>query len=105
MRNNRFDISHGPDERPAEKRPTGKHGLGRKMIAEHSAFLSSALDENLRLRRGVLDPRIASRLYPRIPRRKAQSGGFSQMMALPGARAAIDHWWQRVLSVAESYKN
>lgn len=55
----------------------------RRMIAEHSAFLSWAM-----LHRGGL---------PRIPRRRVAYGGFASRLKRPGARAAAEHWWRRVL--------
>jgi hypothetical protein len=53
------------------------------MIAEHSAYLSRALH----------DPAVP----PRIPRRAVSVGGFGPMMKRREARAAVRHWWQRVL--------
>lgn len=55
----------------------------RRMIAEHSAFLSWAVRH-----RGEL---------PAIPRRRLSHGGFGPLLQRPGARAAIEHWWRRVL--------
>ena len=55
----------------------------RQMIAETSAFLTWAL------RHG--------KSYPRIPRRAVKEGGFRALLNRPGARAAAEHWWHRVL--------
>ena len=55
------------------------------MIAETEAFLNWALD-----------PQGAA--LPRIPRRRVDQGGFTQLLRRPGARAAVIHWWQRVLT-------
>ncbi len=57
-------------------------GQRRQMIAETSEFLSWALNEDANL--------------PRIPRRAVREGGFSMLLAQPGARAAIVRWWDRV---------
>ncbi len=62
---------------------TGQHP-GRRMIAEHNAFLSWAMSEDADI--------------PRIPSRRADRGGFAEMLKAPGARAAIEHWWRRVLT-------
>jgi hypothetical protein len=53
------------------------------MIAQHSAFLSWALRHEDEL--------------PRIPRRRVKDGGFRLMLRRPEARAAVRHWWGRVL--------
>lgn len=53
------------------------------MIAETSAFLSWALRERANL--------------PRIPRRRLDEGGFTALLRRPGARAAVAHWWGRIL--------
>jgi hypothetical protein len=53
------------------------------MIAETNAFLSWALADG--------------RTLPRIPRRRVDAGGFSELMRRPLARAAVAHWWRRVL--------
>lgn len=57
------------------------------MIAETSAFLTWAL------RTGVE--------VPRIPRRRVDEGGFKQLLALPGARERIGHWWDCTLDRIE----
>lgn len=55
----------------------------QRMIAEHSAFLSWAMRHRGRL--------------PAIPRRRLAHGGFGALLKRPGARAAVEHWWRRVL--------
>ena len=72
------DELNGPEHRLA-----GAGEQRRRMIAEHSAFLSWALAEAHRL--------------PRIPRRRVTQGGFGPLLRRPGARAAVGHWWRRVL--------
>jgi len=54
-----------------------------QMISQTSAFLSWALREG--------------RDLPRIPRRRVDEGGFTRLLRTPGARAAVAHWWGRVL--------
>ncbi len=54
-----------------------------QMIAQTSAFLSWALREGSD--------------EPRIPRRRLDQGGFTKLLRAPGARAAVAHWWSRVL--------
>jgi len=58
-----------------------------RMIAETSAFLTWALANDIDL--------------PRIPRRKVSVGGFSVYMDVPGAKAAMHHWWDRTLSLVD----
>ena len=53
------------------------------MLAETSAFLTWALSNG--------------RVLPRIPRRRVEAGGFAGLLRRPGARAAVAHWWNRVL--------
>lgn len=55
----------------------------RHMIAETSTFLSWALSDG--------------RTLPRIPRRRVDLGGFAELLRRPLARAAVAHWWRRVL--------
>ncbi|MFW6059859.1 MAG: hypothetical protein ACODAQ_06735 [Phycisphaeraceae bacterium] len=55
----------------------------QQMIAETSAFLTWALHHHGQL--------------PRIPRRRVDRGGFGPLLKHPGARAAVEHWWHRVL--------
>lgn len=56
--------------------------LRTEMIAEHSAFLTAALAQD--------------RGYPRIPRRRVDQGGFAEVLKLPAARAAVNHFWKRI---------
>ncbi len=56
-----------------------------RMIRQTNAFLTWAMAE--------------PRDLPRIPRRKVSQGGFNLMLRQPGARAAIDRWWRRVLEL------
>lgn len=56
----------------------------RQMIDETSAFLTWALNTGVEL--------------PRIPSRRVDHGGFSQMLRMPGARAAVNHWWRQTLN-------
>ncbi|MAE61879.1 MAG: hypothetical protein CMJ49_11055 [Planctomycetaceae bacterium] len=53
----------------------------QRMIDETSAFLTWALRQNSPL--------------PRIPTRRLDLGGFDSLLARPGARAAVQHWWGR----------
>ena len=34
---------------------------------------------------------------PQIPRRRADQGGFAQILTHRGARALVNHWWKRWL--------
>lgn len=61
--------------RPADAR--------RRAIAETSAFLSWAL--------------ASDRQLPRIPRRRVDRGGFTQMLKSPLAGKLITHWWASAL--------
>jgi len=69
-----FSLIHRP-KRPLDAR--------RRAIAETNAFLSWALrtDQDL----------------PRIPRRRADKGGFSQMLKRPGSTSIISYWWAKAL--------
>ena len=58
-----------------------------QMIAETSAFLTWALSSGASL--------------PRIPRRRVDEGGFGPYLRLPGARAAMHHWWNRTLDALD----
>ena len=57
--------------------------MRQEMIAQTSAFLSLALSDG--------------RMGPRIPRRRVDEGGFSDLLRRPGARAVVGRWWERVL--------
>ena len=59
----------------------------QRMIDETSAFLSWALAEDRNL--------------PRIPRKRVDEGGFTELLAVPGARVLIGRWWNRVLTELE----
>ncbi len=54
-----------------------------QMIAETNAFLNWALAEGYGL--------------PRIPRRRVDEGGFTELMRRPLARVITTHWWRRAL--------
>ena len=58
-----------------------------KMIAETSAWLTWALNTDTPL--------------PRIPRKRVDSGGFSDYLRLPHARARLDRWWNTTLDVID----
>lgn len=45
----------------------------------HERFLSRALRSGL--------------VFPRIPLRRVDRGGFDSLLARPGGRAACDRWW------------
>jgi len=55
----------------------------RRMIAETSAFLTWALENNIEV--------------PRIPRRRVDEGGFTRILKHPGAKTAVNWWWSRTL--------
>ena len=55
----------------------------RRMIATHSRFLTWALEQDREL--------------PRIPTRRVDQGGFTQLMSRPAARVMASHWWHRTL--------
>ena len=55
-----------------------------RMIAETNAFLSWAVKQDSR------------RL--RIPARRVVDGGFTEILRLPAAKAAVNHWWCRTLT-------
>lgn len=63
-----------------QKRPVDAR---RRAIAETSAFLSWAMHNGEDL--------------PRIPRRRADKGGFSEMLKRPGAPAILSYWWSKAL--------
>ncbi|QNN21960.1 hypothetical protein HED60_06640 [Planctomycetales bacterium ZRK34] len=66
----------------------------RRMIAETSAWLTWALDNDLE---GPGNAKL-----PRIPRRRVDMGGFGNMLNHPGARAAVYHWWMKTLGVVHN---
>lgn len=55
----------------------------RRAIAETNAFLSWAMKSN--------EP------MPRIPRRRVDRGGFSQLLNRPNASSLIAYWWAKTL--------
>lgn len=57
------------------------------MIAQTSAFLTWALAED----RGL----------PRIPRRRVDEGGFSELLKQRAVRAMVDRWWNRTLELLD----
>ena len=58
---------------------------GRRMIREHSAWLTHMLG------------RRTTTSIPRIPVRKVSEGGFSGLMSTPGGRFRAERWWERTL--------
>lgn len=70
------DKPHGRDD----------EALHRKMLAETNAFLNWAMREGHNL--------------PRIPRRRVDEGGFSELLRRPAGRQAVQRWWLRVLNEA-----
>ena len=64
--------------------PLAKIDPRAAMIAQTGAFLTWAMAQD----RGL----------PRIPRRRVDEGGFTELLQRPGARAAADRWWERTLS-------
>lgn len=73
-----FSITLGKSRRPQTP---------DEMIAAHSSFLTWALRDN---------PQAAAKL-PRIPTRRVDLGGFSDLMRLPAARQMATHWWQTAI--------
>jgi hypothetical protein len=71
-------FSRGPDRLPIDQRFDR-----RQMIAETNAFLNWALGDGQGL--------------PRIPRRRVDQGGFTELMRRPLARIMATHWWRRAL--------
>ena len=69
--------------RGSNRRPDLDRFDRQRMIAETSAFLSWALGEEQHL--------------PRIPRRRLDQGGFTELMRRPMARIMTSHWWRRAL--------
>ncbi|MDX1681895.1 MAG: hypothetical protein R3336_02135 [Phycisphaeraceae bacterium] len=56
-----------------------------RMIRETSAFLTRALRR---------------RRMPRIPTRRLDQGGFTEILRHRGARAAANHFWRRMMRLA-----
>ena len=61
--------------------------LRLQMIRETEAWVNWALANSDRI--------------PRIPRRRVDEGGFSMLLKMPGARAAIGRWWSRTLDLVD----
>jgi hypothetical protein len=57
--------------------------LGETYRLVHEAWLTRALS--------------SGRAYPRIPLRKVEDGGFSNLMNRPGGRALAEMWWTAAL--------
>jgi len=55
----------------------------RAMRRAHSRFLSAAID--------------SAHMFPRIPVRRVDRGGFGPMMARPRGRAVAEAWWRKAL--------
>ena len=55
----------------------------RRAIAETNAFLTWAMQNDQPL--------------PRIPRRRVDRGGFSQLLSRPNASGLIAYWWAKTL--------
>ena len=77
------DRSHPPNPADAASAASATRSERERMIAETSSFLTWAM--------------ARGRQVPRIPRRRMDAGGFSELLKRPGARAAVEHWWHRVL--------
>lgn len=60
-------------------RPETRH----QMISQTNAFLSATLAEESDL--------------PRIPRRRVDEGGYSELMRFEGARELVDRWWSELM--------
>lgn len=63
-------------------RPIGE--VAQRMRDEHSAWLTEAL------RRGQFD-------LPRIPVKRADQGGFSELTESARGREVCERWWRRAL--------
>ena len=62
-----------------------------QMIAETSAFLTWALSGEIQL--------------PRIPTRRIDRGGFTELLKSPAARAAVYCWWSRALDAFDRVRD
>jgi len=60
----------------------------QRMIDETSAFITWALRHPEHV--------------PRIPTRRVDWGGFAALLARPGARCAVEHWWYRTFDTLKS---
>ena len=59
----------------------------QQMIDETGAFLTWAMRSGAPL--------------PTIPRRRVDRGGFADALRSPGARAAVNHWWNNTLDMID----
>jgi len=55
----------------------------QRMIEDTNAFIKWALENPDQV--------------PQIPRRRADVGGYESMLKQPGARAAVNYWWYKML--------
>ena len=62
--------------------------LGQRARREHSQWLTRAMTEG--------------RSYPRIPARRADLGGFSELLSRPEGRIVVDWWWAHTLEQVDS---
>lgn len=69
--------------RGADRSRIGDRFDRHRMIAETNAFLDWALGNGEGL--------------PRIPRRRVDQGGFTELMRRPLAKIVAAHWWRRAL--------
>ena len=70
------------------RRREGPRDFHKELIDETSRFLSWALSED--------------RDLPRIPTAKVGSGGFDELMKMPGARKIAAKWWIAAIDRIES---
>lgn len=68
---------------PAPQGEASTSSLRLRWLGQHERFLSRAFS--------------TSRVPLRIPRLRADRGGFAPMMRNPDTRRMIDQWWTRVL--------
>ncbi|MBX3363736.1 MAG: hypothetical protein KF866_03125 [Phycisphaeraceae bacterium] len=57
---------------------------GRAARAAHSVWLTRAFGER--------------REYPRIPARRVDDGGFSELLATAEGRRVVEWWWEHALA-------
>jgi hypothetical protein len=72
---------------PFTRRQDHIRNLRRQMIDETSTFLTWALTEE--------------RDLPRIPHRRVDAGGFTEILLRPGGRALATRWWSRALETLD----
>lgn len=63
---------------------------GRKARLLHSAWLTRAVRED--------------RVYPRIPARRVDEGGFAELLSTQEGRVVVDWWWEHTLSQVDDLK-